>query len=241
MQKAKWLFICILCIAAIMMLVGCNILDSLVKDGGGSAPLGQILNKNDEVGENALPVATEPQGEQTVKLYFADKNGEVLIEQSRTIPKTLSLARETVNQWLLGPAGDSDCYPVVSPDTDLLDISIKNGTATVDLSKEYLQPYSNVTAEIALYGLANTVAQFSTVQLVKIRIEGREIKTYRSIDLGQLRFRNDIIGYSSGTVSRQESDSGSSNDMVQEAVRDNDKNLEEANPSLSPSSKNLFL
>ncbi len=233
MQKTKWLFICFLCMAAITMLVGCNILDSLIKDGGGGAPLGQILNKNNEVGDNALPVITEPQGEQTVKLYFADKNGKVLIEQSRTIPKTLSLARETVNQWLLGPAGESDCYPVVSPDTVLLDISIKNGSATVDLSKEYLQPFTNVTAETALYGLVNTVAQFSTVQMVKIRIEGKEIKTYRNLDLDQLRFRNDIIGYSTGTVFQEkELNSGSSNDTDQE---------KEDNPSLSPSSRNLFL
>lgn len=232
MQKTKWLIICFLCMAAITMLVGCNILDSLVKDGGGSAPLGQILNKNNEVGKDALPVTAEPQGNQTVKLYFADKNGEVLIEQNRTIPKTLSLARETVNQWLLGPAGDADCYPVVSPETVLLDISIKNGTATVDLSKEYLQPFTNVTAETALYGLVNTVAQFSTVQMVKIRIEGQEIKTYRSLDLEQLRFRNDVIGYSTGTASQEgELSSGYSNDIVPE---------EEVDQSVSPSSRNLF-
>lgn len=243
MQKTKWLFICLLCMAAIMMLVGCNILDSLIKDSGGSAPLGQILNKNDNnVGEDALPVVTEPQGKQTVKLYFADKNGEVLIEQSRTIPKTLSLARETVNQWLLGPAGDADCYPAVSEGTVLLDISIKNGIATVDMSKEYLQPFSNVMAETALYGLVNTVAQFSTVQLVKIRIEGQEIKTYRGLDLNQLRFRNDVIGYSSGTVSQgQESNTGSPNDTIGSNYTEQEEDAQDNNDEApSPSSTNLF-
>jgi len=238
MQKTKWLIIFLVCIAAIMMLVGCNILDSLIKDSGGSAPLGQILNKNEnEVKDDALPVAANLQGEKTVKLYFADKNGEALIEQNRTIPKTLSLARETVNQWLLGPAGDSDCYPVVNPQTVLLDISITNGSATVDLSKEYLQPFSNVKAETALYGLVNTVAQFSTVQLVKIRIEGQEIKTYRGLNLDQLRFRNDVIGFSSGSITQEDLNSETPNLTAEEAKN----NSEEVDQPLSPSSINLFL
>jgi spore germination protein GerM len=197
-----------MCITAIMLLVGCNILDSLVKDGGGSAPLSQFLNRTpDNKNGDAVPVITTPQqGESTVKLYFADKDGKQLIEVNRTIPKTLSLAKETINQWLLGPAdGAADSYPIVSPETILRSINIKNGIATVDLSKEFLQPYSNISAETTLYGLVNTVAQFSTVQIVKIRVEGQEIKVYRGIDLNDLRFRNDLIGYSSGTISPSES------------------------------------
>lgn len=239
MQKAKWFLAFMLCVAAIMMLVGCNILDDLIKDDGGNPPLGQILNRNDdEAGKNALPVITaQPGGEQTVKLYFADKSGQSLVEQSRTIPKTLSLARETVNQWLLGPAGNTDCYPAVSHQTKLLDINIKNGIAIVDLSKEYLQPFGNVTAETALYGLVNTVAQFSTVQLVEIRIEGQQIKTYRGISLDQLRFRNDVIGYSSGAVPQGGTDSDPPNFVAEEEEQDNNR---EEGP-LSPSSMNLFL
>lgn len=205
MQKTRMLLTFLLCIAAIMMLVGCNILDNLVKDGGGSTPLSQILNRSPNSNpEDATPVITTPQqGESTIKLYFADKSGKKLIEVSRTIPKTLSLAKETVNQWLLGPAGGaSDSYPAVSPQTTLKGINIKNGIATVDLSKEFLQPYGNITAETALYGLVNTVAQFSTVQIVKIRVDGQEIKVFRGIDLSDLRFRNDLIGFSSGAVSQ---------------------------------------
>ena len=241
MQKTKLLITCLVCIAAIMMLVGCNILDSLVKEGGGSAPLGQILNRNNDVGQDALPVVTvpAPQGEQTVKLYFSDKEGRVLIEQSRTIPKTLSLARETVNQWILGPTSNADCYPAVSPQTKLIDINISNGIATVDLSKEYLQPFSNVTAETALYGLVNTVAQFSTVQLVKVRIEGQEIRTYRGINLDQLRFRNDVIGYSSGPISQGELNDVPPNVSAEENKQEED-NTREAGSVLSPSSQNLF-
>jgi len=200
-QKTRLLLTCILCITAIMMLVGCNVLTDLIKDGGGTAPLGNILNRTVDKNQNAVPViSNSQQGENQIKLFFSDKSGKKLVEVNRSIPKTLSLARETVHQWLIGPSGSSDSYSAVSPQTALRDININNGIATVDLSKEFLQPYSNVAAETALYGLVNTVSQFPAVQLVKIRIEGKEIKTFRGISLNDLRLRNDLTGYSTGPV-----------------------------------------
>lgn len=232
MHKIKYLLISILCVAAIMLLVGCNILDNLIKEGEGNAPLAELLNRGNN-NDDGVPVITAPEGEQTIKLFFAGEDGNSLVEQSRIIPKTLSLARETVNQWILGPAGNSGCFPAVSPNTSLLDISITNGIATVDLSKEYLQPYGNVTAETALYGLVNTVAQFPTVQLVKIRVEGKEIKVFRGINLSQLRFREDLIGFSSGPVMPE-----GSNISVGDTFENGPAS--EANNALSPSSKNIF-
>jgi germination protein M len=234
MQRTRLLLTFLMCTVAIMLLVGCNILDSLVKDGGGNAPLSQFLNRTPEnKNSDAVPVITTPQQESTVKLYFADQSGKQLIEVNRTIPKTLSLAKETINQWLLGPTdGAADSYPIVSPDTVLRSINIKNGIATVDLSKEFLQPYSNLAAETTLYGLVNTVAQFSTVQIVKIRVEGKEIKVYRGIDLNDLRFRNDLIGYSSGFLSQGESSE------LEDERQESKKALADAD---SPSSLNIFM
>lgn len=247
MQKTRLLLTFILCIAAILLLVGCNILDNLIKEGGSSAPLGQILNRK-PAGDDALPVITAPeQGEKTVKLYFADKSGKKLVEVTRTIPKTLSLARETASQWLLGPAGGaSDSYPSVNPQTVLRDINIKSGIATVDLSKEFLEPYSNVSAETTLYGLVNTVSQFSTVQIVKIRVEGKDIKTYRGINLNELRFRNDLVGFTSSAINPSKDDIQIDGLQATEHQEDNktaagaDKKTPEG-PGESPSSINLFV
>lgn len=208
MRKIKLLTTFSICFVIILMLVGCNILDNLVTTKDGSAPLENILQRaagRDTVG-NATPVISQPpQGSQTVNLYFSDQKGQKLVIVGRTIPKTLSLARETVNQWLLGPAdGVSDSFPAVNPKTILRDINIKNGIATVDLSKEFLEPYSNLSPQTTLYGLVNTLGQFSTVQIVKIRVEGQEIKTFRGISLDNLRAREDLVAFSSGSTSQTE-------------------------------------
>ncbi|NLI93412.1 MAG: GerMN domain-containing protein [Peptococcaceae bacterium] len=239
MQKTRLFITCILCIAAIMMLVGCNILNDLIKDGGGNGPLGNLLNKTTDKNKDgsAVPViSNSTQGENQIKLYFSDKSGKKLVEVNRTIPKTLSLARETVHQWLVGPSGSTDSYPVVSPQTTFRDISIKNGIATVDLSKEFLQPYSNVAAETTLYGLVNTVSQFSSVQLVKIRVEGQEIKTFRGINLSDLRFRNDLIGFSAGPVTQ-----GGSSQTPGVSQQDDSKTATGSEKKESPSTMNIFV
>lgn len=248
MRQLKILILFICCIFVIFQLVGCNILQDLIKDEAGTAPLGELLNrnKNPEPQGESLAVTAEPQGEQTISLYFADQSGKYLIEEKRTIPKTLSLARETVNQWLRGPAAsNSDIYPVVSSTTRLLDIGIKNGVATVDLSREYLEPYSNIGVETALYGLVNTVAQFSTVELVNIRIEGKELKDYRGLTLNSLRFRNDMIGFTTGPISQaaalQDEAIRFEASSPAESEQSSEENEPQENQDLSPSSMNIFL
>ncbi|UWG96949.1 GerMN domain-containing protein [Dehalobacter sp. DCM] len=241
MRKVKLLLTFTLAIVSIFFLVGCNILDGLVKDNGGETPLSQILNRNTSSDDTVAVITNPEQGEQTVKLYFADKNGELLIEESRTIPKTLSLARETVNQWLLGPSGATDSYPVVNPQTTLKDIAIKNGIAIVDLSKEFLQPYSNVAAETALYGLVNTLTQFATVEIVTIRVEGQEIKTYRSLSTDNLRYRADIVGYSAGSSVDKTNKpiEAADESSVDNADSHNDSSTADS-ATASPSAINLF-
>lgn len=240
MRKVKLLFVFVLCTALIVMLTGCDILNTLIQKDGGSTPLSQILNKNTE--SDTVPViTTTQQGEHTVKLYFADSSGKVLVEQNRTIPKTLSLARETVSQWLMGPvASSSDSYPLVNPQTILKDIGIKNGIATVDLSKEFLEPYSNITAETALYGLVNTLTQFSTVQIVNIRVEGQDIDYFRGISLDNLRFRNDLIGYSSGSAVQDQSLVEQSSTEQSSTEQNQEVNTGQSQDVVSPSSINLF-
>jgi len=230
MQKKRLLLTFFACLAAIVLLVGCNTLDSVLKEGGNSAPLAQILDKiqNEKTEGDATSVVTNvQQGESTVRLYFANSEGKGLIEVSRSIPKTLSLARETVNQWLMGPSGGTDTFPAVDPQTILLDINIKNGVATVDFSREFGQSYSNVSPEITLYGLVNTLTQFSTVQIVKIRVEGQEINDFQGIDLSNLRSRDDLIGGSTGPAASQQN-------AADQPAQDQDVLVE------SPSSINLF-
>lgn len=215
-----------------LLLPGCGTLDTLLNKEGSSTPLGEWIGG--KTSNSPAMTATTPAEGKTVSLYFPDSSGKYLIKEERTLPKTLSLARETVSQWLIGPAvKGSEVQAAVSSKTTLLDIAIKDGVVTVDLSKEFLQPTPKVSAETALYGLVNTLTQFSTVKEVKIRIDGKPITKYGTIDATKLTFKENLVKNS--TQKSSASASGSASGPVPSSAAGGKSAL----PN-SPSSINLF-
>lgn len=172
---------------------GCSALDTMLqKDGNAKSVLG------DWIGSGTKP--SSPQGQnltgenKTIVLYFADSTGKYLVPEERTIPKTLSLARETVTQWLRGPAvKENSVQAAASPATTLLDISVKDGVAIVDLSKEFSQPYAKISPEVTLYGLANTLTQFPTIKEIKLRVEGKPFLRLGSVDASNLAYKGSLV------------------------------------------------
>jgi len=162
---------------------GCGTLETLVNKDRAPTSLGDFIGGNaSTVLPTTTPVST-PAETRTIALYFADSTGKYLVKEQRSLPHTVSVARETVTQWLKGPAvAGTNLQALVPTTTMLLDIAIKESVLIVDLSKEFLQPNSKVTPEVALYGLVNTLTQFSTVNQVQIRIEGKPLLKYGTID-----------------------------------------------------------
>lgn len=161
---------------------GCGTMERLLQDN--KDPLGQLLNKN-----NNVPAASSNliSGEsKNVIVYFGDSAGK-LVSQEVQIPKTLSPARETLSQLLQGPAEGSGLQRVIPQGTELLDINIKDETAIVDLSQEFLKA---TKPEAAVYSITNTLTQFSTIKSVKFRVEGKAVSKLGSFNLGQTFTRN---------------------------------------------------
>lgn len=204
---------------SIFYVAGCGTLETLLKRDAPATTLGQWVG-----GKTEAP-ASGTEGK-TVSLYFADASGKYLIKEERTLPKTVSIARETINQWLKGPAAkDGGSQPAVTPGTALLDIAIKDNIATVDLSKEFLQQYTKVVPEVTLYGLANTLTQFPTVKEVRVRVEGKALTNYAGIDISHLGSKASLV---KGNVA-------ATNDSTEYVQPKNGSALPE-----SPSSINLF-
>lgn len=172
---------------------GCGALDTMLqKDGSAKSVLGDWIGNGGKSASNPQDSLTGQS--KTIVLYFADSTGKYLVAEERTIPKTLSLARETVSQWLRGPAvkGNS-IQSAVAPTTTLLDIAVRDGVATVDLSKDFSQPYAKVAPEVTLYGLANTLTQFPTIKEVKLRVEGKPLQKLGAVDASNLVYKSSLI------------------------------------------------
>lgn len=180
---------------SLIFFTGCGTLETLVNKEGTTTSFSNFIGGDKPA---TLPVATTTATSadpKEIALYFADSTGKYLIKEQRILPKTESLARETVKQWLKGPAviKGTTVLPSVPTTTVLLDIAIKENVVIVDLSKEFLQPNSKVSPEVALYGLVNTLTQFSTIKQVQIRVEGKPLTKYGTIDTTELVSKTSLI------------------------------------------------
>lgn len=183
---------------SMLVLSGCGTLQTLVQKDGGASPLADWIGGTGQSQETSIPATSNLGDGKAVGLYFPDSTGKALVKEERTIPKTLSLARETVNQWLRGPAVQGNTQAAVDPKTTLIDIAVKDGVATVDLSREFTQVYGKVSQEVAVYGLVNTLTQFPTVKQVKLRIEGKALTKLGTLDVTKLSYREGLVKGSTG-------------------------------------------
>src|SRR5436190_6662469 len=104
-----------------------------------------------------------------------------LFEVPWVVPRTLAVGRASLEALLGGPPQARVAQGVgtqVPPGTTLLDLSIADGLATVNLSNEFLSGGSAVSAWTRLGQVVWTIAQFPSVTSVVIQLDGQPIKPF---------------------------------------------------------------
>ena len=95
----------------------------------------------------------------------------------REVPKTVGVARAAMNQLLAGPssseASAGQLTTEIPDDVLLLGISIANGTATVDLSREFESGAAAADMVARVAQVTYTLTQFSNVDRVALRLDGQ--------------------------------------------------------------------
>jgi germination protein M len=124
----------------------------------------------------SVTTTTAGQGTVTVNVYFA--RDERMAAAARVITKTQGVGAAAVRVLLEGPtarektAGMSSSIP---KGTALLGLNIKNGIATVDLSKEYASGGGSLSMMTRLAQMVFTLTQFPTVKGVSFKLDGKPI------------------------------------------------------------------
>ena len=130
-----------------------------------------------------------------IRLYFANETGDGLIAINRSLAfnmdiSNISMERLVVEQLLAGPASD-ESYPTINPSTKLLSITVKDGVCYLNFSKDILTPINNVTSDVTIYSIVNSLVELSNVNKVEISIEGnKELKFRDKYELTTLFERN---------------------------------------------------
>lgn len=115
-----------------------------------------------------------------LKLYFANEAGDGLIAANRTkeYNTNISLEKLIVEELIKGPSVEG-LYPTINPSTKVASVTVKDGVCYVNLDETFLtQPY-NVSAEVTIYSITNSLVELSNVNRVQISINGDNSGTYR--------------------------------------------------------------
>lgn len=131
------------------------------------------------------------EGELTIKVYYADEQGEYLIGESRKV----SSYAEALYELMKLPV-DSSLIRLI-PDTTIINsVKVKSGAASVDLSNNFVEDrFKSDTADILLiYSVVNTLTEFPGVDSVTFYIDGVKLNVLGELDISVPVYRkNDLI------------------------------------------------
>ena len=135
---------------------------------------------------NASSLDTKTPAYRKVDVYFASKDGRLLVAETRELAVssyTVDNCREALHELILGPR--STLTPIISPKTEVYALYLlAGGELVINLSMDLLPSRQRSTSSEALmvYGIVNTLtqpalegAQEGPVRTVRILVEGSPV------------------------------------------------------------------
>jgi len=140
----------------------------------------------DTTGENS-----EFYQEAKVSVYFANPEGDALLESNLkiTYDGSLSTERLILQQLIDGPVMD-DRQAVIPEGTVLNKVTIRDGICYVDFNEKFMEKRKEISAEVAIYSVVNSLTELSNVYRVQFLINGSVRKTYYNLDFSSTFERN---------------------------------------------------
>ena len=131
---------------------------------------------------NNPTVSPEKTNWQVLLLYFADKDGTKLVCQQRgmEVKQSQSIEYQIVEQLISGPdnSNGSNLTATIPSDTKIRDIKTEEGIWYVNLSRDFLKKQGNLSENIVIYSIVNSLTELDTVNKVQFLIEGEKINEY---------------------------------------------------------------
>ena len=181
-KNKKVVFVTAATLATTVFLSGCGLFGGEEKKKIDPPQDVTFMEDGEAVDEN-VSAETDQDGKEAVQstiqteLYLIDKNGYV-VAQSMELPRTESVAKQALEHLVAnGPveAMLPNGFRAVLPADTQLSVNIKDGTATVDFSKEFAN-YKKEDEKRILQAVTWTLTQFDTVDEVKLQLNGAPLE-----------------------------------------------------------------
>lgn len=178
----KIISIFLVCGLVITLFSGCALLDR--------------FSSNNSSEDELSPVSSVTLGEETaenmkdktpVKLYFINEQGTKLSPETRYVKIEAGkgsdyIATVVLKELIAGPAKGSTLKASIPQGTTVhADVTIKDGIATVDLSKEFVEKHQGgkKNEQLTLYSIVNSLTEIKDIKSVQFRIAGKVTKEFK--------------------------------------------------------------
>jgi germination protein M len=110
-------------------------------------------------------------------LYFANSEADKLVKEKREINASEQEMKKVILEELIKGPQNPGLERTVPEDVKVLGVTVKEGIASADFSKELrVSHWGGSTGEIlTVYSIVNTLCHLSDVEQVRFYIEGQEI------------------------------------------------------------------
>ncbi len=162
--------------------------DSVPLCDSGNVPIGLLTPDSFVENDGAMINAYE---RTTLTLYFADEDGQMLVEKTQNITYNGNIPtdRLVVDNILSGP-DSTDAFATIDPATSVISVTTQDGICYVNLSRVFLNKTSNVSDEVIIYSLVNSLTELGNVNKVQILIDGSKDERLGVMDLASPFERN---------------------------------------------------
>ena len=115
----------------------------------------------------------------TFTLYFTNKNGDKLVAEQRSVRYRRNLPKATVvlEQLARGPL-EKGHYPTIPENSEVLSLTRANGICYVDYNSVFQDYALDVSEQVAVYSVVNTLIAATDMDKVEISIEGNKEVTF---------------------------------------------------------------
>lgn len=119
----------------------------------------------------------------TLRLYFANETGDGLVAVNRELShnadvSNVSMEKLVVEQLIIGPAND-ETYPTINPEAKLVNSTVKDGICYLTFDSNFTTAVNNVTTDVTIYSIVNSLAELSNINKVQFSIEGNKDGKFR--------------------------------------------------------------
>lgn len=116
---------------------------------------------------------------QELTLYFVNKTGDKLVEETRKVSYDSStpLEKAIIEELIKGPQKEGS-YPTLSEDTELISASVVDNICYVNFNEAFLKTSIEGMEKIPVYSVVNTLSEVPGISKVQIVVNGKAEKEF---------------------------------------------------------------